>query len=308
MSSPRDPSSPAFPDEAALFDVAAPRRRWWQRRPRGGAEDEAVLERVRTPLRRSRRIVVASRKGGVGKTTTALMLGHTFAASRLDRVVAVDSDPDGGTLAQRVAELPGRDVGDLLAEVRDVRGYAALRRFTAHTPTGLEVLASPAEPDPDRTWHAAEYLRVVARLGGSYGIILLDTGTGVLEGVTAGMLEAADQLVLVVGGGADEARASASTLDWLEAQGSGALVRDAVVVLGGHRPIPGEVAGAKAAWFAERCRAVCEVPFDPHLALGAVVDPTQLQAATRRAYLDLAAAVADGFPLDPARTTSHPPS
>ena len=44
-----------------------------------------------------------SRKGGAGKTTTALMLGHTFASWRGDRVVALDANPDAGSLAHRVA-------------------------------------------------------------------------------------------------------------------------------------------------------------------------------------------------------------
>lgn len=303
----RQQHDPTFLEESALFADTGRRggRRW--RRRRTATAPPAEVERIRAPLRRSRRVVIASRKGGVGKTTTALMLGHTFAAHRLDRVVAIDGDPEGGTLAHRVPGRTGPGIDDLLADMRDVRGYTALRRFTIQTPTGLEVLAAPATPDSTRRWHASEYLRVVAKLTSSYGLVLLDTGTGVLDGVTAGLLEAADQLVLVVGDGLDEARAASTTLDWLEGQGSHRLVADAVTVITASWPLPGRDTSPLVEWFGQRCRAVCEIPFDPHLERGAITDPDRLQPATRTAYLHLAAAVADGFALDGARRTAPPP-
>jgi MinD-like ATPase involved in chromosome partitioning or flagellar assembly len=47
--------------------------------------------------------------------------------------------------------------------------------------------------------------------------------------------------------------------------------------------------------FARRCRTVVRVPFDRHLETGAEIVLEELAPATRRAYLQLAAAVADGF-------------
>jgi putative peptide zinc metalloprotease protein len=40
----------------------------------------ALVDRIKAPVAGCRRIAVVSRKGGVGKTTTTLMLGHTFAS------------------------------------------------------------------------------------------------------------------------------------------------------------------------------------------------------------------------------------
>ena len=55
--------------------------------------------RVRTPVAGGHhRVAVLSLKGGVGKTTTAVGLGATFATLRGDRVIAVDANPDRGTL------------------------------------------------------------------------------------------------------------------------------------------------------------------------------------------------------------------
>jgi MinD-like ATPase involved in chromosome partitioning or flagellar assembly len=48
--------------------------------------------------------------------------------------------------------------------------------------------------------------------------------------------------------------------------------------------------------FARRCRAVKQVPFDPHLEEGAEISLERLRPETREALLDLAAVVADGFP------------
>jgi Mrp family chromosome partitioning ATPase len=57
---------------------------------------------VNQPLRGCYRIALLSLKGGVGKTTITATLGATFASIRGDRVVAVDANPDRGTLSQKV--------------------------------------------------------------------------------------------------------------------------------------------------------------------------------------------------------------
>jgi len=61
-----------------------------------------LVARAKAPVTGCRRIAVMSRKGGVGKTTTTLQLGHTFASHRGDRVIALDGNPDAGSLAYRV--------------------------------------------------------------------------------------------------------------------------------------------------------------------------------------------------------------
>ena len=47
--------------------------------------------------------------------------------------------------------------------------------------------------------------------------------------------------------------------------------------------------------FQGRCRTVVQVPWDPHLSAGAETQIDRLRPVTRRAYLEVAAAVADGF-------------
>jgi MinD-like ATPase involved in chromosome partitioning or flagellar assembly len=54
--------------------------------------------------------------------------------------------------------------------------------------------------------------------------------------------------------------------------------------------------GKVADHFSRRCRAVLEVPFDPHLEEGAEISLDRLKAPTRDALTELAAVVATGFP------------
>ena len=49
--------------------------------------------------------------------------------------------------------------------------------------------------------------------------------------------------------------------------------------------------------FSRRCRREVRLPWDPHLATGGPVELSGLRKGTRRAYLELAAAVAEGFAL-----------
>ncbi|SLJ66350.1 ESX-1 secretion-associated protein EspI [Mycobacteroides abscessus subsp. abscessus] len=82
-----------------------------------------------------------SLKGGVGKTTTTMGLGSIFASIRGDRVIAVDANPDFGTLSQRVPLQTRSTVRDLLLDP-SIERYSDVRRHTSQATSRLEVLAS----------------------------------------------------------------------------------------------------------------------------------------------------------------------
>lgn len=136
-----------------------------------------LLERVNRPVRGDYRIAVLSLKGGVGKTTTSIGLGSTFAWLRGDRVIAVDANPDLGTLAQRVPQQTGSTVRDLVAD-RSVTTYADVRAHTSQAVSRLEVLASERDPAAAETFDADEYRAVMNVLQRFYNIIITDCGTG----------------------------------------------------------------------------------------------------------------------------------
>jgi MinD-like ATPase involved in chromosome partitioning or flagellar assembly len=257
------------------------------------AEDR--LARIRTPLDGPHRVAITSIKGGIGKTTVTAGLGLAMADHRGDRVLALDANPDAGTLADRTSGESGATVRDLLNDLAHVDSWTALSRYTSLAGR-LHVLASEQDPAAGEAFSRDEYLRVDALLGRFLSLILTDSGTGLVHSAMAGTLEAADSLVVVGAPTVDGAGRASKTLDWLVAHGYGQLVAQAVVVLSQDRA-SAEVDGARVhAHFASRCRAVVELPHDPHLATGGRLDPGRLRPATRDAFLVLAAAVADGFP------------
>jgi len=237
-----------------------------------------------------------SLKGGVGKTTTTTALGSTFASLRGDRVIAVDANPDRGTLIERVPRESGATVRHLLQARHDLQRYADVRTFTNQSPTRLEVLASDSDPSASLAFSEQDYRDTVTTLERFYNLILTDCGTGLLHSAMSGILGVASSLVVVSSPSLDGARSASATLDWLEAHGFGHLAREAVVVISSVRLGGGIVDVLQLEdHFAARCRAVVSIPYDPHLEAGGVLDLDELDEETRAAYLELAAVVGDGF-------------
>jgi putative peptide zinc metalloprotease protein len=306
----RGPSGTAadFTPERYLRSVGVPPRDGWRRvlywltggriNPGPGPAELAerqLMARAKTRIAGCRSIAVISRKGGVGKTTTTLMLGHTFASLRGDRVVALDGNPDAGSLGYRVRRETVATVTNLLADEREIVRYADIRAYTNQAPTRLEVVASDDDPRITKALGEEDYRRAIGLLERHYNLICLDTGTGVLESATKGILQLADQIVVVMGPSLDSARTASSTLDWLNENGHAELVQTAVAVINAVRG-EGLVEVEKIEeHFAGRCRAVVQVPWDPHLDAGAETQVERLRPTTRRAYLEVAAAVADEF-------------
>lgn len=267
-------------------------------------EDLELRAAVTRPLRGNRHIAVVSRKGGVGKTTTTACLGATLAANRGDRVVALDGNPDAGNLAERVQPSDTAPTVRSLGEAaKSITSYSQMRTFTAQSGSRLEVVASDQDPEISEAFSEQDYLRVLEVLDAHYNIILSDSGTGMLHSAMNGILDRADDLVVVVGASVDAARKAGQTLDWLQAHGYGPLAANAVAVVS---PVSGEVASANREgekfdrsalikYFQDRCRAVVEIPPDPHLGLGAEIRLEELAPETRRAYLRVAAAITERF-------------
>ncbi|MFG1627479.1 MinD/ParA family protein [Kribbella sp. NPDC049227] len=254
------------------------------------------IDRVRAAVRGPRRVVTLSRKGGAGKTTTTLMLGHTLAMHRGDRVVALDANPDAGSLIYRVRRESPATVTNLLGERDLITKYADLREYTSQAPSRLEVIASDDDPTISQALGDRDYRTVLDLLTQHYNLILVDTGTGILDGAIQGILREADQIVVVMPPALDGARVAAGTLDWLDQHGHADLVSSAVAVINTTR--------GKPRWlqldeienhFNSRCAGTVRIPWDPALDSGAAVDLDDLRSATRDAYLELAELVAGGF-------------
>ncbi|GDY29450.1 MinD/ParA family ATP-binding protein [Gandjariella thermophila] len=261
-----------------------------------------LIARINQPLRGCYRIAMLSLKGGVGKTTTTASLGATFASLRGDRVIAVDANPDRGTLAQKIPLETTATVRHLLRDAKRITRYSDVRAYTSQGPSRLEVLASEQDPAVSEAFSEDDYRRTVALLEHFYNIVLTDCGTGLMHSAMKGVLDLADSLIIVSSGSVDGARSASATVDWLDAHGYRDLVSRSVAVINSVRPRSGKVnLDRLAEHFAARCRAVCRVPFDPHLEEGAEIELDRLAPATRLALLELAATVADDFPNDTGR-------
>jgi MinD-like ATPase involved in chromosome partitioning or flagellar assembly len=289
----RPPGGPTEGWQAVVYQVSGGRVR-----PAPGPAERArqqLLERITAPVAGCQRIAVVALKGGVGKTTTTACLGAIFAEHRGDRVVAVDANPDPGTLGYRIRRDTARTAKDLLANVDKLDRYADVRAYASQTDLRLEVIASEADPARDEAFGEDDYRELAAVLERFYSLILTDCGPGLLHSAMRAILPAADQLVVVAAPSLDGARSASLTLDWLERHGYERLAASSVVVINAVRERGLVDVGKLQEHFARRCRAVVRIPYDRHLETGAEIVIDELAPATRRAYVNLAAAVADGF-------------
>ena len=253
--------------------------------------------RIAAPLTGGARFVaVVSRKGGVGKTTVTALLGMALADAREDRVIAVDANPDRGTLAERIARPSGKTVRDLVRSADQVVGYNDISTIVARDETRLDVLASDSDPRVSEAFSDEDY-RAVARIAAHYySVVLTDTGTGIVHSVMGATLDLSDQLVVVAGLSVDEARLASETLTWLETNGYADAVRNAVVVLNQARPgSPVVRPDELEAHFRTRVRDVVRIPYDPMVGAGSAISYRELQPATRAAARELAAKVVEGL-------------
>ncbi|MDJ0383843.1 MinD/ParA family protein, partial [Streptomyces sp. G-G2] len=260
------------------------------------AERQRKLELIRTPVMSCYRIAVISLKGGVGKTTTTTALGATLATERQDKILAIDANPDAGTLGRRVRRETGATIRDLVQAIPYLNSYMDIRRFTSQAPSGLEIIANDVDPAVSTTFNDEDYRRAIETLGRQYPIILTDSGTGLLYSAMRGVLDLADQLIIISTPSVDGASSASTTLDWLSAHGYADLVSRSLTVISGVRET-GKMIKVEdiVQHFETRCRGVVVVPFDEHLSAGAEVDLDMMRPKTREAYFNLSALVAEDF-------------
>ncbi|MEV6149398.1 TcpE family conjugal transfer membrane protein [Nonomuraea sp. NPDC052129] len=272
----------------------------------GSEIDEA---RTRAVFSGSRRVVVLGCTGGAGQSTTALMLGHTFAQYRDDRVVAIDANIGGNTLTSRIDPETPETLASLLAGLERVSGYLTMRGYTTRTGSGLEVIGADTDADAeqrlsDRTLFSDHRLgQAMHLLDRHYKLAVMDPAAA----LAARVLPYADQLVLVVPASEEAPEAVAMTYEWLDGHGCADLRRRAVMVVNGvSRRSMADVEQAESV-ASGRCRAIVRVPWEDDLAPGGdgAVDPGQLRAAGRRAYLALAGVVVAGFAAQTVRPSEE---
>jgi MinD-like ATPase involved in chromosome partitioning or flagellar assembly len=117
-----------------------------------------------------------------------------------------------------------------------------------------------------------------------------------------------DALIVVSSPWADGASAAAKTMEWLADHGLDRLLHNSIVVLNdsdGHADKRTRALLARE--FVDHGQPVIEVPFDPHLRPGGVIDVRgEMAPATRRKFMQVTATVTGYFAARPAATRDRP--
>jgi MinD-like ATPase involved in chromosome partitioning or flagellar assembly len=214
-------------------------------------------------------------------------------------VLAIDANPDRGTLADRVPKQTRSTVRDVVLHAPELGEHDALATHLSRDTTGLDVAASDSDPLLAEAFDDGGYNVVADLASPHYGIVVTDSGTGVVHSVMRAALQRADAVVVVSGGSIDEARLASETLTWLEANDYGDLAANAVVALNAStQGTDLDKLHDIEDHFRSRVRAVVRIPYDPELAAGSVVRYEALRPFTRDSARQLAALVVDGLPGD----------
>jgi len=206
-----------FTRPARLSPLARAREAWAQ-----SDYGERLEQAIAAPrLLRCATIAVVSPKGGVGKTTTTALLGSLLAFLRRDRVIAVETNPDWGSLGRRLVPDHPVFIDELLAgslsdpDISPARLDAQLGRG----PDGLMVAPAPTDPDRAASLDESAYRTLFDRLSELVGMLVLDCGTGLDDPPARAALACADQLVVVCDDEPDTASIVAEAATWLRHAG-----------------------------------------------------------------------------------------
>ncbi|MEE3063623.1 MAG: MinD/ParA family protein [Actinomycetota bacterium] len=274
--------------------------------PSPAQQQDAQFETtIRTGFRGKHKVGVVG-KGGVGKTSVAASVGSLFAELRRgqDHVVAIDADTAFGRLSSRIDPRSTSSFWELTAD-KNLETFTDVAQRVGRNAVGLHVLAGEPASGPRRVLDPAIYREAASRLDRYFTISVIDCGSTMDSPVTQEVLRDLDALIVVSSPWADGASAAARTMEWLSDQGMTELLHNTIVVLNdsdGHADKRTRALLARE--FVDHGQPVVEVPYDPHLRPGGVIDVThEMGRPTRRKLLQATALIAEFFGRSPERAS-----
>lgn len=288
------PTAPHLdPRVANLTNLPPAKRRWFGRGfkaeplPRNATSD-ALHRRIETPLR----ISVVGLKGGVGKTTSAILLARTIARARPEPVLLLDSDTTYGSLLLRLGTPPIASAHDI-ATMGDPGTLNVLNGVVARTADGVWVVPSGRNPAQSAAFSESTYVSAVRALYRYFPVSVTDCGTGIAGSLMRRVIEASHALVIATSASVDGVLSAHNALQWLISTGHEELAARSLVVMGNVPEQPKiDIAETKRG-LEEICDAVVCVPSDPAVAPGGYIDFDALSPETRAAGHDLASLALD---------------
>lgn len=267
---------------------------------RASQAEQAHLEAERlvrqTRWARSVNVLVANKCGGVGKTTSSLILSGILAQLRGGSVATFEASDAPGSLDKRAEGAAGRGMGELVREAGSVQTAGGLGGYVSSQTSLADVIGSSSDR-PILT--GGDVIAVRTILDRHYRMTVADSGNSPHSDAHSRALETADVLVIPT------LLTSVSVLDALAAlqaaaergpKGRALAERAVVVVNHDGRPEPAAAAAREQLQqlvAAHPGVVVLEVPYDSHINAGGQISLAFLTTTSRHAWTQVAAAVVE---------------
>lgn len=238
-------------------------------------------------------LLVANKKGTAGKTPLSILLGGVLAAIRGGSVAILETSDDKGQLAYRAEGDPQLGMGELVANIANVRTQSQLRGYTVTQTSFASVIGSTPKWRPPLT--RENVLDVAAIVDEHFTIRVMDTGNQYSSGPFGAAVDVADVLVIPTMLAQDAVSEALELLEFLEHQGADAarLARTAIVVMMSDGRPEFKPSRLKKQFMDKGIAEdhIYSVPYDAHVAERGALTLEKLAPATRQALSAIAAGV-----------------
>jgi pilus assembly protein CpaE len=247
------------------------------------------------PARRLGKLIVSfSSKGGVGKTTITVNVGHVLAQSLgRDHVAVVDANTQAPNVAAMLDLRPVHWLRDAVAEYRRIDQDMLRGLMTPHH-SGLAVLAHSADNPLELDFQEDQLSKILLVAKGGFDYTLVDTFP-ILSSLNLAMMDLADHILLVTEAVVPAIRSARHNLQMLRQAGYGQS-RITVVVNRYTRfrgNVPPELVAETLDWPVDAV-----LPYDVHATIAANNGRALVEAFPSQR-------LADGFRLLAARLTGE---
>jgi MinD-like ATPase involved in chromosome partitioning or flagellar assembly len=254
------------------------------------SREAAELARELTlPVTTGRRIAVLGIRGGSGKSTVASLLASAYATHRGDRVLAVDADPDLGSLGLRLGANSPTSLVSLGRVPRVWQTVDEAERCLGRAPSGAWILAGERGTAGPESVMPNAYLGVLHGISRYFAVTVVDAGAGMVTRLNQSVLADAHAIVLATPASIDGVVSARRALEWVREWGPQRLPQT-IVALTAMSPQASDIDMARTIdALAPFGVLPALLPYDRHLATGSTIEPWRLGEQTRDSAVQLAA-------------------